>query len=329
MSDIQVQMVPAGFFSRLLDEFGLQWTHLVILTGVAFSSLGLQDYLNPGLWILGIVTSFSIVYLFRNQVSTDFPKVALFSGIAVFSGLLIPLILVIYVGDDIGEFVKSWSKITTIYLSIIIGVPLGVFILSYRSQDEFLRKSLNPALTKVLKETVLERDFVSEKVCYEIDLIPTKSAKVIMRFKVLMEIENRLNSGVATYRGIFDPAGQNPEFSYAKINSTPINVKDPDKLLQRGLVLSYQTQPNEKFKVEVCGESTFYDRDSELVGVYSPCIYFSILIRKPPEDLHVNIQSLLHKKTETKLLETGDLFFEYSDGMLPFQGTRIFWKANS
>jgi len=323
---IDIKPIPDGFLSRLLDEFGIQWTHLVILSGVVFSSFGLQPFLDPGVWILGTTGSFALVYLFRNHISSNFPKTAIWGGIALSLGFLIPWMVLLVAGQDVARFLQDRTKVSTVYISIVAGIPLGVIILSYRAQEEFLRSPLPPAIEKAMK-AISKSDFVHERVSYVIEFFRDEAA-VIMRFTVKMDLLNR-SKKPALYQDHFDPAGKDKRILFAEINQTEVNINDPERLTQRGLFLSYQAEPNEKFRVTVIGESTFYARDNELVGVYFPCDFLSIRITKPPDNLDVHIQSLLPVKVDAKRLGTGDLLFEYADGVLPFQGTRIFWMSGT
>lgn len=327
MSMGDIKPIPDGFLARLLKEFGIQWTHLVIISGVVFSSFGLQKFLDPGVWILGTIGSFSLVYLFRYQIKSNFPKTAMWAGIALAGGLLAAWGGLYVAGQDVGHFLESNTKISTIYISIVVGVPIGALILSYRAQDEFLRIPLPPAL-EVAAKAVSQSDFVHESVYYDIEFIRESIDNVIMRFDVIMNVINR-NKKEVLYQDYFDPAGRNKRFLHAELNRSPINQSDPDRLAERGLILSYRAKPEEHFQIRVIGESTFHSRDNELVGVYFPCDFLLIRIKKPPDGLSVHIQSLLREKVDAKRLDTGDLTFEYSNGVLPFQGTRVFWEPRT
>lgn len=320
-----IKPIPSGFLGRLLQEFGIEWTHLVIISGVAFSSLGLKDYLNPSIWILGTVVSFSLVYLFRLNITGNFPKVALWTGSAMLAGVAVPLIILVTKRQDIAELLKAWTDLATGYLSIVLGIPVGIAILSYRAQDEFLRSPLPAVIEQAAKESVSQSDFVHDRAAYQIQFKPAANGDMVMRFDVTMDVVNRLKRR-AVYRDIFDPAGREKRFFYAAINGTQLNEQDPERLSQRGLVLSHEVGANEKFQVVVSGESTFYTRDSEIVGVYFPCACLSILIRKPPDGLAVHVQSLMRKRIDPKPLPTGDLLVESAEGVLPFQGVRLFWE---
>src|SRR5579864_773699 len=179
-----IKPIPEGFLSRLLQEFGLQWTHLVILSGVIFSSFDLQKYLNSGIWILGTVASFSLVFLFRHQITGNFPKVALFAGAVLVGGLLTPWVVLSLCHFDPATVIQGWSKLATLYIAAVAGIPIGTIILSYRAQEEFLRLPLPPVLATAAK-SVSQSPFIHESVSYTIQLMPGKDHRgLILRFDV-------------------------------------------------------------------------------------------------------------------------------------------------
>jgi hypothetical protein len=328
MDTPQIKLVPDSFLGKLLQEFGLQWTHLALLSGVVFSSFHLEMYLNPGLWMLGTLAAFSMVYLFRDTISDNFLRVSIWSVLIGMILLFAPLAVLIRLHQDVPELIKQWSQAVTIYLAMAIGIPVGIMILSYRKRDDFQRMPLSPRLAQAVKEAASQSDFVHESVIYEIEFLPTEAKDVVMRFTAKMNLVNR-SKRMATYKDVFDPAGRNKKINYATIKGQPVDTEDPDRIFQRGLLLTHEAQPSETFEVVVSGESTFYGRDSELVGVYLPSSSLTVRVKKPPPNLSVNVQSLLPKKIDSKPQPTGDILFEYAEGVLPFQGTRLFWELRT
>jgi hypothetical protein len=322
-----IEPIPEGFLARLLQEFGIQWTHLVVISGVVFSSFGLHKYLDPGVWILGTIGSFSLVYLFRYRITGNFPKTVLWAGIILLFGLSAAWAALFVAGQDPAQFLESRTKVSTLYIAIVIGIPIGAMILSYRAQDEFLRSPL-PSVLATAAKAISQSDFVHESVDYLINLTLQTNGEVTLRFDVTMDVLNR-SKRAALYQDHFDPAGRNKRFIGAKIKGARINESDPNRLTQRGFFLEYHAQPSERFRIVVIGESTFYGRDNELVGVYFPCSFLSIRVVKPPDELIVHVESLLREKVDAERLATGDLLFQYSQGVLPFQGTRVFWAPHT
>ena len=208
----------------------------------------------------------------------------------------------------------------------MIGVPIGVCILSYRKQAGTAYDALSPTLEKAVKESILESEFIYERVAYDISFRRLQSSDLVLNFDVIMNLRNRSKNS-ALYEDIFDPAGFGKTFIFASVAGNAVNVTDRDRISLRGLRLTHRVQANGAFQVRVNGESTFHSRDSELVGVYLPCDQFSIIIRKPMDDLDIHVQSLLRNKLDPLLLPNGDIEIVYSDGMLPFQGVRLFWES--
>ena len=328
MSIGNIEPIPEGFLAKLLNAFGVQWTHLVLISGVAFSSFGLESYLDPGVWIIGTIASFSIAYIFRYSVSRDFPRTFFFAlCIALF--LCAGPVFVAQIFDISPlDTLRNWSKIATLYISLVFGIPLGIVILSYRRQINSMLEPLSISLENKIKHSITESPFVILKAEYFIRLTKFTEENVTFFFEVKFLLKNRV-SEVRTYTGIFDPAGSEKRFLTCSIAGKPLNPQDPDRSFDRGLRLSHEAQAQEEFELAVSGEALMYQRDSEMVGTYLPCEQLTILLEKPNDEIVVNFQSLMREKIEPRIEPNGNLIFECVNGVLPFQGARIFWHPRA
>jgi hypothetical protein len=339
---LDVEPIPESFLGKLLGAYGLQWTHLVIISGVAFSSFGLERYLNPGIWILTTVAAFGVVFLFRAQIErrVTFPVAAAAGLVLVgagFGGLVLAADPTRH--QSLGTFMEVHSTVATLYLGLLVGIPVGIAILSFRSQETFRYAPLTPKLALALNETVAHAPFALDTAMYVIDLqlehsttsggLSTHSGsgspqRILFHYTVNMAVVNRLAERV-TYTDVFDPAGDDKSFVYATLKGKKVQM-NPERLSGRGLHLTYEAEPSERFEVFVEGQSTFHVRDSELVGTYLPCEHLRIMIRRPPDGIAVQVQSLTPKPTDVEELPNGDLMWEHAQGILPFQGARVFWE---
>lgn len=323
----EFEPIPEGFLAKLLQEFGFQWTHLVIISGIVFSSFGLQKYMNSGVWILGTVLAFSLVYLFRSRISGNLLKVSLWAGLASVLAFGVPFFALLDKHQDIPLLIEAWSKLATLYASLALGIPVGVTILSYKAQEEMTLTPLPAELSSALK-SVSRSSFVHERVAYLLEFSAAEGGGVAMHMNVEMHIFNR-SQHHATYRDVFGSANRNNVFYYAEINQTIINVEDPERRFSRGLKLEHRARGQEHFRVVVNAKSTYHGRDAEFVGVYLPCSSLNIKIPNPTNEFSIQIESLLRDKVDARRLPNGDLIFEYENGILPHQGVRVSWNRSA
>src|SRR5690242_4716834 len=87
-------LIPDGFLKQVLEEFGIQWTHISILSAATVSILGLEKYVNVGVWILATIAAFCIVFVFRRQISGNFPRAVLFTTPLVLALVVAPVLLI-------------------------------------------------------------------------------------------------------------------------------------------------------------------------------------------------------------------------------------------
>ncbi len=328
-SDPSFQKTVSGF----VEEFGIKWSQLLIIVPAIISYFGLEQYINGGVWIGGIVMSFAIVYPFRRWVSDNFLGTAVCCVVIFAGGCTGLTYLFLKIAgssvasfEQLNSFAQAHSKLDTIYLSIAVGIPLAIGIVSYRKQDDFVRSPLPRPVRCAVQESVVRADFVFDKAKYKVALRPLASGDVRVLFTAELQVRNRRKEPLK-YDAQFDPAGWNKRFTEASIDGRPVDPTKPENVTGRGLLLSCEIPAGKTATLVVSFESTYNGRDSEFIGVYRPTAEYSLTIEKIPKSLKFNEQQFVHRKRDTQKLKNGDLLFLYKDGMLPFQGLRLFWEV--
>lgn len=322
---MDIKVIPNSFMGDILDKFGVQWTHILIISGVVLSAFGFDKFIDPSIWILGIVGAFILVYVFRDYISGRF---MIFVGVSLLLALALASPMFAWQGSQLSvAFAKviADKRWITVYYAFLVGIPLGICLISYSKRPEKKRLVLPSEVSESLKRQILDVDFYAEKASYLIDLSLTSNERVCFEFEVRFQMVNRLNEPVK-YHDVFDPAGEETKFKSACIGDQAVDVGDPDFSYGRGLSLSRDVGPRQKFEVSVTAETNFPVRSSELIGSYYPARELEINIRKPPSNLDVTVQTLLREKIHVDKRANGDLCVRYAKGILPFQGVRLYWE---
>ncbi len=319
---MDLQTIPESFLGRVLKEFGLQWTHLFIISGVVVSAFGLDAYIDSSIWILGVVGAFCFVYIFNDYISGRF--LLTFSlCVAAFGLAMVPFALA--PGHPVAEWfatVLPNKGSRTLYWAFAVGAPLGVCLISYRRRESVRLLPLPDALRANVTEQVLQAVFLIERALYEIHLEKTEDGRVRFFFDLRFSILNR-STEPAEYRDVFDPTGDLKEFYVAELGGRVVDVASPENRFGRGLVLSHRAAGRARFEVHVAGSSVFSPIEAELVGTYYPAVELEVTIRKPPDDLQVSTQCLLKDNVEPHVRANGDRVLAYTQGLLPYQGIRV------
>jgi hypothetical protein len=318
------EVLPRGFLSRLLAEFGVEWTNFVLLIGIVISSFDLDRYLNAGIWTFGAIVGFSIVYLFRRSIDGRFAyyfrwaaAFILLVAISIFSAVL-------NVGTIKPEL-QQYRNVLTLILSVAITIPVAVCIISYRKQEAEILLDLPDELQTLIHSSILESPFCNRGVEYIVEFAEPHDGLVRVTFEVALRPFNR-SKRVQRFQDVVDPAGSNSTYHYAIVDGVNINTDDPDYRSDRGLTLVRYMDPGQEIHWAVKVASTFYRRDSELFGSYYPSTSLSVLVKAPPRSLRLSFISLLHQKVDPRQLPNGDLIYEWHNGVLPFQGLRLIWE---
>lgn len=333
-----VEPVPETFLRRLLDAYGLQWTHLTIFAGVIFSSFGLQRYLNPGIWILGTVASFGLVLLFRDEITWSFPRVAAVALGIIVAAVAAPIIVLSEHHVGVSAYVTMHTLIVTLYLSFCLGIPVGSTVLAFRAKGDFDYQPLPAELQEIIRRTITRAPFVHRSVNYKLslayadehgELVASGAASPYVRFRweVVMTVVNRAKRP-ERYTDLFSRYRPYDQLPYAAVNGKLVDTDDPEITTGRGFVMSYDSTPGEVFTIEVHGQTRLHTRDSELIGSYLPASLFTVRITAPPPGLRVNIHSLVPVRHDAERLANGDMVYNYPDGLLPYQGVRVVWSPD-
>jgi len=327
-----IEPIPEGFLARLLGAYGLQWTHLAILSGVVFSSFALEKYLNPGVWVLGVVSAFGLVLLFEPYISPSFPLVAALSLLVV-ALLLGCADLILHLSHrSVPRFVEHHSPSATLYIAWSTAGPVGCAVLSYRKRPDVMLFPLPAALAESTQSAIMRASFINETVDYNFELLNAVhpelgDRQVILRYELTFNVWNRSRSD-QLYADLFDPAGSHKRFYYAAVNREVRDHDAPELRSELGLRLEHRAAPGERFQVVVRAESTFGVPGSELIGSYLPSNNMVIRIHQPPPGISIFTQSLASTPLDKNILPTGDVIITATKAVLPYQGIRLFWDAD-
>lgn len=313
--------------NRVFDAYGVGSTNLILISGVFISTLGFSQRIDAAVWIVSVFAGFSFMYMFRAHVPHNLLRAATASILLSMLFVVPALVVVLTQGlVELESYFRFDVKLSTAYVALGISLPAALLLLSYRQHDQS-RAPLSRKLALLVKRNVTENDFIYRKVVYKIRF-EIRDNSVYLQFRITVHAASRAKS-VAKYTGIFDPAGADPRFHFAKLNGMELDTSDPDRRTIRGYMLSYDCPPEGEFMIDVAAESRFNTRDSEYISAFRPTEDCRIEIERLPPSLVVDVQSMLIDKPEPRRLEGGGVAYEMTGGFLPHQGLRLLWNIRT
>ena len=126
---------PAGFLGQVLEEFGLPWTSIAVFSGLVLSGFGLSRYFSTAAWMITTVVAFTVVFLFRRQVSGRFALVALLSIATIAVLLGVGFVVAESQATTIKAYLLTYQTLSTVYIGLSIMMPIATMMLSYRRQE--------------------------------------------------------------------------------------------------------------------------------------------------------------------------------------------------
>jgi hypothetical protein len=321
------EALPEGFFARVLQEFGLQWTQVAIFSGAAFSSLRLTPYLDPAVWMLVTGAAFSLVYLFRRQVSNNFPKVTLIAAGTIAVCIGIPLAFGLSRGVEITRTLTTYRVPATVYIAMVVITPIAFMMLSYRKQETMFVGPYPKVLQDAISVNLADLKFYRENQIYSLAVTSLSRSTLVLRTTLSYTVVNRMSTPHKYTATFISPTGK-VQYISATIGGQDVNVKDPDYVKERGLFIDRTIPPNGRLDCTFVAEETYPTRYSELFTAYAPATSLTVRLKNPHAQIAFNFESLLPEKVDA-VPEDGDVVCRSAGGVLPFQGFRLHWSRSA
>lgn len=318
--------VPDGFLRQVLDEFGIQWTHIAIFSGVVISSLGLESYLHVGAWMLVAMVSFTLVYLFRRQVTASFPRAAGMALVVVVGLLGAPVAITLRSGSSVEELASSSRVAVTIYVALVVITPLAYLIASYRKQESLSGGPYPKEIQSAISTNLVEAPIYRRDQLYDIRVTEVSADAVVLQTELSYTLVNRTKTAQGCRIGFVTPSAGGTLLK-AEIGGVSLDPSDPDYKGDRGLAVDRVLPPGGELAVSLVATEHFKPRDSELFTAYAPTTALTLRLDNPYATIDFNVESLLPRKVDVREVD-GRREWAWSDGLLPFQGFRLHWNAS-
>lgn len=317
----------ASAFDSILKEFGTSVPQLSIVIAVIIGSLGFDEYFNAGAWTIVAILCFSLVYLFRRQITHDLRK----TGIFVFVLVLLFLTPVVVVGLTLNDFALLLRKnivIITVYLAISITIPLAILISSYRKQEQLYGLPPYPTpLNDAIDNQLIKVQFYRSNILYDIVFIDIDDKFVTLETRMSYDVTNRgsSNQEFSVVLRTDDPNAKVIDFSF---NGEKLFVDDPSYRRPHGFEVRRSIPGGETVSVYFHDKSKYRLSDSELYTTYDPATDLTLQVRIP-EKIEIVPSFEVHYKRSIKNVdpkrEGNYIVVHMLDGLLPYQGVRMNW----
>ncbi|GAB2971126.1 hypothetical protein [Saccharothrix stipae] len=315
-------LIPDGFLKQVLDEFGIQWTHLSILSAAVVSILGLEKYVNIGLWILVTISAFCIVYVFRRQVSGNFPRAVLISTPLILILIVAPLLVLKSVAIEIPPWLQANRLSVTLYLAVAIMIPVAYLLLSYRVQEEQFGGPYPREIRDAIRTEVVELPFYRKNQVYDLEVLKVEQNTLTMRMKLSYVLVNRTKSARELAPGVA-PGLRTIRPVKVTVAGKDIDLTDPEIMTERGMRVPRLFGAGSETDIEFIVDVDYQARDNDLYTSWIPSTSLTLRItNKYPISFHVEhlMQGRVDPTADGNTVE-----YRVDHAILPFQGFRMTW----
>jgi hypothetical protein len=318
-------LVPNGFLSQVLDEFGLQWTHIAVFSGLVFGTFGLDKYFNSAAWMVTTIIAFSIVFLFRRQVTGRFPVVALLGVLTAAILLLAGYWTAISHSSThrVTDYLQAHATLATVFLAASTMLPGAFMILSYRRQETLFGGPFPAELRQAILSNLVDLPFYKRRQSYTFRVVAVEAQSIWIELTLSYVVINRTKSEREWTFGL-TPSLKKVEVMSARIDNKDLDVDDPEYISERGFLLTREFPPNSEFAVEFVARWQYHITDADIFISYLPTTDFELIVLNPFPALRVVVQSLLAKKAEPEKIQ-GGVRYKSDGATIPYQGFKLSW----
>lgn len=318
-----VEPVPESFLAKVLNEFGLQWAHIAVFSGLIFSSFGLEKYLNAGAWMVTTIASFAIVFLFRREVSSKFPIVVPICVAASTLLLVAGVMVASRISTGLPHFMETHRLESTVYVGLSTMLPLAVIILSYRSREDLYAGRFPLEISDAIRSNLASLSFYKRNQLYEFVVLEVDRTGVKVRLVLAYTLFNRTGA-IQRMPLTLTPMREKMEFISARIDNRELDVDDPAFRSEAGLSIMWPFSPGQGHPVRLEAHIWYRHSDCDLMASYLPATDFTLIVTNPFRDLRIVVESLFREVIQPDI--QGDTrIYKSPGGTIPYQGFKLDW----
>lgn len=318
----------SGFLAQVLDQFGIEWTSIAVFSTLVFSAFNLGNYISTAAWLVGTVVAFSVIFVFRRQITASFGRVAL---------IAIPVVIVLLVvGYVIASqrttaplFLEHHKVVSSFYLSAAVMLPMAVLLLSYRQQELSLGAPLPAQLQRAVQVGVLAAPVYRREIDYRVSLLSVDEKNVMVSVEIGYTAVNRTPTRQRVMVAL-TPIRRQTEYLSAQVRGRNYDVQDPQYRTEFGLQIPVDLEPNEQAGVRLSAKVAYNLYDQDMFCSWVPATSLELHLVNPfKQVIWMAVESLLPAKVTSDVAADGSESYRAMEGVLPHQGFRVLWGMKS
>lgn len=312
------------FFNGILKEFGTNIPQISIIITVIIGSLGFSQLFNAGAWTITTLLCFSVIFIFRRQISSNVKAYGIFSFLFILLGILLPLLS--FTKAEIINIVNNQHILFSAYTSFFITIPLAIIIVSYRKQETEHGLTYPNEIQQAINNQILKSSFYKKEIKYIITFKELNTDHVLIQTFLKYTVVNRTkneNKWIAQLR-TDDKTFMMKEFS---INEEEVFFKDEKYRVNNGFRFEQMIPPKGEKIFQFLAEAKYPISGSEFYSTWDIATDEIVEIINPFEDIILNFEIRHDRYSEESLVKKMDnkYIIEFKDGLLPYQGLRLNW----
>jgi hypothetical protein len=325
MSD-KFELVPDNFFQEVFSYYGLKSSSFFLFSGIAVSGLGLDDYINPALWILAASIGLVLAYSVRDYVTERY-------------GLLLSLFLCSLLAIGIAASlspagpspVDTWpERLAFVAIAAVLVASVSMLMTSYRKHNESRSVEAPPPIKAAIARFITDAGLYYPSFAYRVVARP---AATVPKVELKMELKFSVGSYAPRNREFiarFPKSTEQFELRKLIVAGVSISTDNPSIWGDDAVRITQVIPRGETVEFVVETVEVFEGFDSELYAAYEyPAEHFSFVLDHGACPNHVFWVEALHNQRNDRPEEGSRISWTADHPLLPFQGLRLLWRTRN
>jgi len=322
------ELSPESLFPNVFRYFGSGGSSFVLFSGVVISGIGLNDVINPAIWLLAAVSSMVFAHSLRAYV-TDKYLAALFGCLFV--------LLAFGVGMYFVATRTNWlsllpatpytGPLSQFAVSLFVSLIFCVILVSYRRYSQTITTELPERIIESVEKYVTKTSLYYERFAYEIELfLSDDRQRLRYEMTVRSKIVNRTGAK-QTLISRYPTPSDTFLLRSISINGVNRDLEDQQIYSKDGVTIQHPIAGKGEANLEVRMSKTFPLLANDIFTVYQfPAEDFEIRVLNHTKDAVFCWMEPLHKQEAAAQREGNQLTWIAKDAILPNQGVRLLWR---
>ena len=318
-----MEIGPTGLFDSFLKRFGTTSPQIAVISSAIIVAFGFENQIDVGVWTVVWILTFVVSYLVSDLLPRSTKNAVVFCLVFLLVFAIGAYLVRRLSPDEFDQAVANKVVLSAI-TAYAFAQPTAVLLAAY----QYLARSRGMPLPALLAETaereIWGAEFYRDDMRYEVDFMEINDKFVKIKTALSYKVTNRMFEK-RKYPMTLQYYSGRGEVTKFNIDHNRVQTA-PNDITQLGL----------RYEIDIPARQTrFVDTELieelptvswEMFGTFYPTTKLLLIVRNNlPDKIRVEVEHFSSHTPESNR-QGNETTYVINDGLLPFQGFRLYWQ---